>query len=141
VFLVILLHKPFDSLTLGTLMAAGGWSVRWRHVINGLFALAVPLGAVLFHVGIRGQVDSDERLVGCALAFASGTFLCIASSDLLPELQFHRHDRAKLSAALLIGIVLAGTVAHFEAVHHNHDHRDAPPMHEQEDSNYDTARP
>ena len=38
------------------------------------------------------------------LAFSAGTFLCIALSDLLPELQFHAHDRWKLSAALLAGV-------------------------------------
>jgi hypothetical protein len=31
VFLVVVLHKPFDSLTLGTLMAVGGRSVRHRR--------------------------------------------------------------------------------------------------------------
>jgi zinc and cadmium transporter len=33
--------------------------------------------------------------------------VCIATSDLLPELQFHRHDRAALSIALVAGIALA----------------------------------
>lgn len=129
VFLVILLHKPFDSLTLGTLMAAGGWSVRWRHMINGLFALAVPLGAVLFYVGAGGHDGLDNWLIGSAMAFAAGSFLCIASSDLLPELQFHRHDRAKLSAALIVGIALAAAVTYFEASHHDHDHLSTPAIH------------
>ncbi|MHC5543735.1 ZIP family metal transporter, partial [Singulisphaera rosea] len=41
-----------------------------------------------------------------ALAFSAGTFLCIALSDLLPELQFHAHDRLTLSASLLAGFFL-----------------------------------
>ena len=45
-------------------------------------------------------------LDGVALAFSAGTFLCIALSDLLPELQFHSHDRLKLSLALLAGFGL-----------------------------------
>ncbi len=45
-----------------------------------------------------------------ALAFSAGTFLCIALSDLLPELQFHSHDRLKLSISLIAGFCLmAGT--------------------------------
>ena len=34
-------------------------------------------------------------------------FLCIALADLLPEIQFHRHDRVKLTTALLAGILFA----------------------------------
>ena len=32
---------------------------------------------------------------------------CIALSDLLPEIHFHRHDRGKLIVSLLVGISLA----------------------------------
>jgi zinc and cadmium transporter len=40
--------------------------------------------------------------------------LCIASSDLLPELQFHSHDRFKLSVALLAGLSIAVLIKQFE---------------------------
>ena len=118
-FLVILLHKPFDSMTIATLMAHGGWSLAWRHVVNGLFALAIPIGAAIFHFGVMGENGGGLGL-GYALAFASGTFLCIALSDLLPELQFHDHDRGKLSAALLLGLALAYGVCQLEAISHTH---------------------
>jgi len=118
-FLVILLHKPFDSMTIATLMARGGWSLAWRHLINGLFALAIPLGAALFHLGLMGEADGGTMLA-YALAFAAGTFLCIALSDLLPELQFHTHDRGKLSLALLLGLALAFGVCKLEGVMHHH---------------------
>ena len=49
-----------------------------------------------------------------ALAFSAGTFLCIALSDLLPELQFHAHDRTKLSLALLAGFALMAVTAMVE---------------------------
>ena len=38
-------------------------------------------------------------------------------SDLLPELQFHRHDRIKLSMALLAGLLLAYLVGLMEPDH------------------------
>ncbi len=127
-FLVILLHKPFDSMTIGTLMARGGWSLGWRHLVNGIFALAIPLGAVIFYFGFVGGGDGvgggDESnggaALGYALAFTAGTFLCIALSDLLPELQFHDHDRGKLSAALLLGLALAYGICRLEAISHSH---------------------
>ncbi len=105
VFLAILLHKPFDSMTLGVLMAAGGRSRPARHLVNGAFGLLVPLGALLYIFGVTG--DGASHVVAGVLAFSAGTFVCISLSDLLPELQFHRHDRVKLSVALLLGLAVA----------------------------------
>jgi zinc and cadmium transporter len=115
VALVVILHKPFDALAISTLMTAGGSSRSARHLLNGLFALASPLGAVLFYLGASHFAGSDVIFLGCALAFCAGTFLCIASSDLLPELQFHSHDRFTLSAALLAGLAIAVLIKQFEA--------------------------
>ncbi len=61
--------------------------------------------------------------VGAALAFGAGTFLCIASADLLPELQFHSHDRVTLSLALLAGIGVAVLIARLGHVHQEHEHQ------------------
>ncbi len=125
IFLVILLHKPFDSMTIATLMARGGWSLSSRHLVNGLFSLAIPLGAVIFHVGLLGEGEGGATL-GYVLAFAAGTFLCISLSDLLPELQFHSHDRVKLSMALLLGLALAFGICQLETI--SHAHPPAPPV-------------
>jgi zinc and cadmium transporter len=107
VALVIILHKPFDAMAVSTLMAAGGSSRFSRHLLNGLFALVSPLGAVLFYFGASHFAATNGQVLGGALAFCAGSFLCIASSDLLPELQFHSHDRFKLSVALLGGLAIA----------------------------------
>jgi zinc and cadmium transporter len=114
VALVVILHKPFDAMAVSTLMAAGGSSRLSRHVLNGLFALASPLGAALFYLGASHFAGANVPVLGYALAFCAGTFLCIASSDLLPELQFHSHDRFKLSAALLAGLAVAVIIGQFE---------------------------
>ncbi len=113
--LVVILHKPFDAMAVSTLMAAGGKSKSSRHWLNGLFALATPAGAFLFWLGASKVADSNAAYVGCALAFCAGTFLCIASSDLLPELQFHSHDRFALSFALMAGLAVAITISQFES--------------------------
>jgi zinc and cadmium transporter len=126
-FLVILLHKPFDALVIGTLMTREGWSRRSRHVVNGLFALAIPVGAALFHLGASQAAASSQPLIGAALAFAAGNFICIAASDLLPELQFHSHDRIKLSCALVAGLIIAAVIGWMESEGHEH-HDAAPPV-------------
>src|SRR5215472_7259088 len=105
--LAVILHKPFDAMAVSTLMTAGGSSRSSRHLLNALFSLATPLGVILFYIGANHIAGSNVVFLGCALAFCAGTFLCIASSDLLPELQFHSHDRLKLSIALLVGVGIA----------------------------------
>jgi zinc and cadmium transporter len=115
VALVVILHKPFDAMAVSTLMAVGGSSRLSRHVLNGLFALASPLGAVLFYIGATHFAGGNELVLGCALAFCAGSFLCIASSDLLPELQFHSHDRLKLSVMLVAGLTVAILIKSLEA--------------------------
>jgi zinc and cadmium transporter len=106
-FIAILVHKPFDSLTITTLMAASGWPKTACHAINGLFSLAIPLGVALFYLGFGRLAGQQNAVLGCSLGLSAGVFFCIAASDLLPEMQFHAHDREALSAWLLAGVGLA----------------------------------
>jgi len=105
-FLAIMLHKPLDALMITTVMASGGWSKRSSMIVNAAFASMCPVGALLFFYA-GPIVGGAEAYVGLALGFSAGVFLCISLADLLPEVQFHRHDRLILSAALLGGVFLA----------------------------------
>lgn len=107
VFLAILLHKPLDAMSITAIMQAGGWSRGARATTNLVFALMCPLGAILFFFGVDLVTDERNQVVAIALAFSAGAFVCIALSDLLPEVHFHSHDRAKLTLAFLLGIALA----------------------------------
>ncbi|MDC0325162.1 ZIP family metal transporter [bacterium] len=129
-FLVIVLHKPFDAWTIGTLMSTGGWSKAQRHLVNAIFALIIPLGVMLFLTGFHLVSGENHLILGYALAFAAGTFLCIASIDLLPELQFHKHDRVKLTLALAVGLGFAVLIGKFESSGHDHHQEDASEVHD-----------
>ncbi|NQV25919.1 MAG: ZIP family metal transporter [Rhodopirellula sp.] len=123
-FLAVALHKPLDAMSITSVMSAGGWAPRSLAVINGGFALACPTGALLFWFG-TSTLDSSTRIVGCALAFSAGAFLCIALTDLIPEVLNHQHDRVKLSFVLLLGSVLAIGIELLPG--HNHGrHRNLP---------------
>jgi zinc and cadmium transporter len=127
VALVIVLHKPFDALAVSTLMTVSGRSSVSRHLLNGLFALATPLGVGLYYLGASHFAESNTVFLGSALAFCGGTFLCIACSDLLPELQFHSHDRLKLSVALMLGLGIAVLIRQAEAGHDHAGHEKPEP--------------
>lgn len=116
VFLAVLLHKPLDSLSIETVMAASGWSLAHRRLANFVFAALCPLAALLFYAGVD-VMSGDSLLLPAALAFSAGAFMCIALGDLLPEVQFHSHDRFKLTALFLIGIGLAFAIGSVEPGH------------------------
>lgn len=124
-FLAVLLHKPLDALSITSLMAAGGWSKKSAWTANVVFSLMCPLGALAFVLGVSRWVDAQHMIVGCALAFAAGVFLCISLADLLPEVTFHTHDRFRLTTFLLLGMGLAWGIGFLEPSHshsHQHDH-------------------
>jgi zinc and cadmium transporter len=114
VFLAILLHKPLDAMSITTVMQAGGWNRGAQRVANLVFALMCPLGALIFYFGVDLLVDTRDVVVASALAFSAGAFICIALSDLLPEVHFHSHDRGKLTLAFLVGIGLACAIGTLE---------------------------
>ncbi len=124
VFIAIMLHKPLDAYSIIGIMQAAGYDRRARNLANVAFALLCPLvaAASFWGVGMMGLPD-EVTVIGYTLAFAAGAFLCISLSDLLPEIQFHSHDRGKLLLAFLVGIGLAyglsfvegGTVHELEA--------------------------
>lgn len=131
VALAVILHKPFGAMAISTLMTAEGCSRFLRHVVNVLFSLVTPVGALLFYFGVDYFANNNQALQGNALAFCAGTFLCIACADLLPELQFHSHDRFKLSAALLAGLALAVLLqrfGHADPGAHRHQTQQAVPL-------------
>src|SRR5207245_9284200 len=122
----VFLHRPCGALAVATLLAVGGTSRSLRHRVNGLLALANPAGLLLFYLGADRFSQAAPHFLGAVLAFAAGTFLSIATSDLLPELQFHAHDRGKLSMALLAGVGVSALIGNIETTGHLHS-TEAPP--------------
>ncbi len=120
-FLAVLLHKPLEAMSIVSVMQAARWPSRSILLVNAIFALMCPLGVVLFYFGLQG-VESQPLVVGVALGFSAGVFLCVALADLLPEVQFHSHDRVSLTLSLLAGVALASLIGLFEPAHaHQHD--------------------
>lgn len=116
-FLAIMLHKPLDAVSITSLMAGAGWSTRSRLLVSVIFSTMCPIGALLFRFGISLFGEYQDEFVSSSLAFSAGVFLCISLSDLLPEMEFHAHNRVRLTAALLAGILLAYGITFLEPGH------------------------
>ena len=119
-FLAVLLHKPFDAGIIATLMIDSGASLRTRLLVNAAYAAVVPLGAAGFLVSLPLFGGRQDAVLGIAMAMAAGAFLCIAAADLLPEVQFHSHDRVLLTTALALGLALAWGITTLERSSHAH---------------------
>jgi zinc and cadmium transporter len=127
-FLAIFLHIPLDSVSITAVMTAGGCKPFLRNLTCATFAIICPLGAALFVFGVHRFTDQQPAIIGCALAFSAGVFLCIALGDLLPEMEFHSHNRVQLSLALLFGVAIAWGIGFVEP-EYVHSHRDAKSGH------------
>jgi len=116
-FLAIILHKPLDAVSITSLMAGSGWKSRSRFLVHLIFSMMCPIGAALFMLGIRQFSGMQDAVVCSVLAFSAGVFLCIALSDLLPEMEFHAHNRFRLTVALTAGVLLAYGITFLERGH------------------------
>jgi zinc and cadmium transporter len=125
-FLAICLHKPLDAAIIAMLLINAGASPRFRRLVNLGYALVVPLGALVFLTGLRWFGGHEGDVLGIAMALAAGAFICIAAADLLPEVQFHSHDRLLLTTALAVGLAIAWGITVVERSTHAHESHATP---------------
>jgi zinc and cadmium transporter len=120
IFVAIVLHKPADALAISTVLSRKGTSRKLISLVQLGFATMVPIGVVAFFLTSGALTEEmQNHVTGAALAFSAGTFLFVALSDLLPEVQFHHHDRLQLFLALVLGVAGMGGIALLEG--HDHD--------------------
>lgn len=110
VFLATAAHKMPEFFSLSTLLLAGRRS--FPAVIGMVSAVALTLlgGALLSGWVLSGQ---GERFLGAALGFSAGTFIHLATADLVPEVHHLRQSRWAHLAAFLGGIAVMAVSALF----------------------------
>ncbi|MXZ55662.1 MAG: hypothetical protein F4227_09460 [Gammaproteobacteria bacterium] len=106
VVFAIVVHKPFDALTVVGVTKYAGVEKKSLWLTNVLFALICPFAALIALFFLVEVLHDYEHIVGFLLAFVSGVFLCVALADLLPEAFRHQHDRLKIFIAFLCGLLL-----------------------------------
>ena len=104
IFLSIVAHKIPAAFALGSLLVLGRLNRRriWSMLI--IFALSAPVGALVFSpVLAAANADLLRMLTG----LTAGTFLYIATGDLLPEVFHTREKRWLKLILLLLGVLFA----------------------------------
>ena len=98
IFVAIIAHKATAAFSLSTIFVLAGFRPAAVLAMLGIFALMTPLGALisipLIHV-------MKEISVSVPTALAAGTFLYVATMDLLPE-SFHDGEGRLLPFMIII---------------------------------------
>lgn len=102
IFLAIIIHKMPDGISISTILLAAGWHRRKVAILNLLFSLTTPIGALIAYFFLRAL---SEEAVAVAIGISAGTFLAIATADILP--QVHRiEQRNPTTLVFLLGGLL-----------------------------------
>jgi zinc and cadmium transporter len=104
VLLAVLIHKMPDSMSISSILLSAGWSRRKVAALSVLFALTTPVGALVAYLFL--QALSAEH-VAVAVGISAGTFLAIATADILP--QVHRIEQRNPTTVifLLLGLFVS----------------------------------
>lgn len=121
--IAIVLHElPQEIGDFGLLIHAG-YSRMKALFVNFLSALTAFAGlALAFVLG-----DLNESFVPLIAAFAAGSFIYIAMSDIVPVLQQTKRLRNSVIQvlALILGLVAMVGLLSLEGEHHDHNHEEA----------------
>lgn len=109
VTLAILLHKLPASVSLTGILLHCQYPRRRIAIMAILFSFATPVGALLSWLFLA---DLQGETLLYAVAFSAGTFLAIATADLLPQIHSPAEGRWANLAALFAGILAMWVTAH-----------------------------
>src|SRR5688572_2042573 len=99
VLLAVIIHKMPDSMSISSILLSAGWDRRKISWLNLLFSLTTPIGALIAYLFFRSLSPAN---VAVAIGVSAGTFLAIATADILP--QVHRlEERNPMTLLFLLG--------------------------------------
>lgn len=106
VFAAIAIHKIPSTFSLTGIFLLGNYRRPRILLLSILLAAMTPIGVLLAVLVLRSL---SPRAVAMALALAAGTFLAIATADLLPHVHGQHEGRLRNLVALLLGIAIMYT--------------------------------
>lgn len=103
----VISHEVPEGIVMLSILLHYGYTTRKAVIFTVLVALATPLGATCTYALVQ-QIDLST--LGNLMAFAAGSFIYIAASDLIPE--SHRVRGVKGSLFLCAGVLTAYGAGH-----------------------------
>jgi zinc and cadmium transporter len=106
VLLAVIIHKMPDSMSISSILLAAGWDRRKISWLNLWFSLTTPAGALIAYLFFRSL--SPEN-VAFAIGISAGTFLAIATADILPQVHRIEQRNPMTLVFLAIGLMVSWT--------------------------------
>jgi zinc transporter ZupT len=100
----IVAHKIPNTFSLTSILLYFGFSRRSALLLLLGFSLVTPLGGAIALLVLR---NASPEILGLAVGLAAGTFLFIATSDLLPHAHSHHEGRHWNLLAVLAGALVS----------------------------------
>jgi len=106
VFLAIMLHKGPAAFGLSSFLKHINVEESKSKLYLVLFALSSPIVAILTFFALKDTSLATDDNIGLALLFSAGTFVYVATVDVLPEVHSHDHDNDPPVWFVLLGMFL-----------------------------------
>ena len=106
VFLAIMLHKGPAAFGLSSFLKHIKLEESKSKLYLIMFALSSPIFAILTFFALKDTSFASDDNIGLALLFSAGTFIYVATVDVLPEVHSHDHDNDPPIWFVLTGMVL-----------------------------------
>src|SRR5262245_56607472 len=100
--LAVIIHKMPDSMSISSILLSAGWHRRQVALLNVIYSTTTPIGAIIAYLFFRTL--SPEN-VAVAFGISAGTFLAIATADILP--QVHRIEQRNPMTLFFLAVGLA----------------------------------
>ena len=117
VFLAIMIHKGPAAFGLSSFLKHIKLEESKSRFYLVLFALSSPIFAILTFFILKDTSLATDDNIGLALLFSAGTFIYVATVDVLPEVHSHNHDNDPP-----VWFVIAGMIVVFLTTLIGHGH-------------------
>jgi|TARA_B100001079_G_scaffold221753_1_gene197789 zinc transporter 9 len=117
VFVAIMLHKGPAAFGLTSFLKHIKISESKSKWYLFAFALASPIMAILAFFVLRDTSFATVDNIGLALLFSAGTFIYVATVDVLPEVHSHDHNHDPPVWFVILGIIFVFLIT---LMGHNH---------------------
>ena len=106
VFAAVLLHKGPAAFGLSSFLQHIQIDRAKSQMYLLLFALSSPVVAILSFFALKDTSLATDDNLGLALMFSAGTFIYVATVDVLPEVHNHDHENESPTLFVILGMVL-----------------------------------
>ena len=106
VFVAIMLHKGPAAFGLSSFLKHIDIEASKAKMYLILFALSSPIMAIFTFFALKDTSFATDDNIALTLLFSAGTFIYVATVDVLPELHSHDHDNDAPISFVLLGAFL-----------------------------------